>query len=54
MSILLTDEQILLIEKLALNEIKNGNTVNPKPCELSNAEYKQLFSIVNEIQKTRS
>ena len=51
MGLSLTDEQIALIEKLVLNEIKNGNTANPKPCDILQVEYKQLFKIVNEIQK---
>lgn len=46
---LLKDEEVKLLDKLLLNGIKNGNTVNPETYIPTPEEYRILYDIRNKI-----
>lgn len=43
------DEEVKLVDKLLLNGVKNGNTVNPEAFVPTPEEYRLLYSIRNKI-----
>lgn len=50
----LTYEEKDLLEKLILNGIGNGNTVNPNPFTPTPEQYKILYSIMNKLDKEQA
>lgn len=50
----LTYEEKELLEKIILNGIGNGNTVNPKPFSPTPEQYTMLYKIMNKIDKEQA
>ena len=46
-----TCEEIKLFDKLILNAIGNGNTVNPKPFKPTPEQYKTLHQIAKKLKE---
>ena len=46
----ITYEEKELLEKIILNGIGNGNTINPKPFSPTPEQYKVLYKIMNKLK----
>lgn len=46
----LSCDELVLLEKLLLNAISNGNTINPSAFVPNSKEYKQLFEIMKVVR----